>query len=140
QFQMHRYPELVEAALRSSENHQQLLNMADEIGSIPDAQIIALLRSLPDDLSEEIALECEAELRRRVNLWLVLRNRRSDEFRTLVRHAFEAITRIPDIDVRRMLTFVEGFAEIGTVYHSLLDHLTHALQLDALVELFGLLK
>jgi hypothetical protein len=140
EFQMHRYPELVEAALRCSENRQQVLNMADEIGSLPDAQIVTLLRSLPDDLSEEIGRECEAELRRRVNLWLVLRNRRGDEFRTLVRHAFEAITHVPDFNLKRMLTFVEGFAESGTVYYSLLDHLTRALRLDALVDLFGLLK
>ena len=104
QFQMQRYPELVEAAIRSSENRQQVLNMADEIGSLPDAQIVTLLRSVPDDLSEEIGAECEAELRRRVNLWLVLRNRRSDEFRTLLRYAFEGITRISDISVKKMLT------------------------------------
>jgi len=101
---MQRYPELVEAAIRSSENRQQVLNMADEIGSLPDAQIVTLLRSVPDDLSEEIGAECEAELRRRVNLWLVLRNRRSDEFRTLLRYAFEGITRISDISVKKMLT------------------------------------
>jgi NACHT domain len=68
EFQMYQYPEFIEAALRSSENEQQVLNMADEIGSLPDAQLVALLRSLPEVLSEEIGKECEAELRRRVNL------------------------------------------------------------------------
>lgn len=140
QFQMHRYPELLEAMLRSSENRQQVLNMADEIGSLPDAQIITLLRSLPDDLSDEISAECEAELRRRVNLWLVLRNRRRDEFQTLVWNAFEALTRMPDISVKKILTFVEGVSSNDLMFHALLDCLTRGLQLDALVDLVGLLK
>jgi hypothetical protein len=140
QFQMHRYSEFVEAAIRSSENHQQVLNMADEIGSLSDAQIVALLRSLPEDLSEEIGRECEAELRRRVNLWLILRNRPSDEFRTLMRHAFEALARISDLKVKNLLTFVEGFAESDQVFQSLLDCLTRGLRLNELAELFGLLK
>ncbi|MFK5004388.1 hypothetical protein, partial [Klebsiella pneumoniae] len=91
-------------------------------------------RSLPDDLEDEIGAECEAELRRRVNLWLVLRNRRSDEFRALVRNAFEALTRMPDISVKKILTFVDGFSSNDPMFHALLDCLTRGLQLDALAD------
>jgi NACHT domain len=140
EFQMYRYPEFIEAAVRSSKNEQQILNMADEIGSLSDAQLIALLRSLPDELSEEIGSECEAELRRRVNLWLVLRHRGSDHFRLLLRRAFEALSKVGSLNVKRTLSFIDGFGESDPIYHSLLTYLTRGLQLDALVELHGLLK
>ena len=140
QFQIQRYPEFVEAALRSSNNRQQILNMADEIGALPNAQIVALLRSLPDDLSEEIGQECEAELRRRVNLWLVLRNRGGDHFHTLVGYAFEATAKLADFDAKRMLSFVEGFRDSDSIFRSLLEKLTHGLQLDGLVNMHSLLN
>ena len=120
EFQMSRYPEFVEAAIRSSRNEQQVLNMADEIGSLPDAQLVALLRSLPDDLSVEFGKECEAELRRQVNLWLVLRHLRRDHFLTLLQYAFEALSKIGSFNVKKTLSFIDRFSESGPIYHSLL--------------------
>jgi hypothetical protein len=140
EFQMHRYPEFIEAALRSSGNEQQILNMADEIGTLPDAQLIALLRSLPDALSGEISDECEAELRRRVNLWIILRHFRSGDFRSLLRYAFEALSKAGPFNVKRTLSFIDSFGESDPIYHSLLTHLTRGARLDALIELYELLK
>jgi hypothetical protein len=98
------------------------------------------LRSLPNDSSQEIGRECEAELRRRVNLWLVLRHLRGDDFLALLRYAFEALSQVGSFKARNTLAFVDGFTDSGPVYRSLLTNLTRGLQLDALVELHGLLK
>ena len=140
EFQMHRHPDFLEATLRSSGNTQQLLNMADDLGSLPDQQIVALLHSLPDELSDEIGAECEAELRRRVNLWLTLRHRPSSEFLSLVAHSFEALARLGNFNVKHVLRFLRRFQDGGSMFRTLLSCLERNHHIEPLMELASLLK
>jgi NACHT domain len=140
EFQMHRYPEFIELGIRASENRQQLLNMADEINSLPDEHVVALARSLPSELMEDIGGECEDELRRRVNLWLTLRHRSSSDFVSLVHRWFEVLAQYGRVDVKRVLRFIEGFHDGDGVFRSLLECLVGRSLLEPLLALLSLLK
>jgi hypothetical protein len=140
EFQMYRYPEFIELGIRSAQNRQQILNLADEIGSLPDDQIVTLAKSLPTDLIEDIGGECDDELRRRVNLWIALRHLPGDKFISLVNHWLEALAVYGKIDAKGVLRFIEGFRDGDGVFQSFIETLVGRSLLEPLLLLLSLLK
>jgi NACHT domain len=140
EFQMHRYPEFLELGIRAAQNRQQVLNMADEIGSLTDDQIVALAKSLPPDLVDDIGSECDDELRRRVNLWITLRHLPGNDFMKLVNNWLRTLGQCGRIDPKAALRFIDGFQEGDGVFRSLLESLVATSRLEALISLLTLLN
>ena len=140
EFQMHRYPDFIELGIRSSQNRQQLLNMADEIGSLPDEHIVALSKSLSPDLIEDIGGECDDELSRRVNLWITLRHLPGNDFVSLVNHWLETLAQYGKINAKNVLRFIEGFRDGDGVFRSLIGCLVGKGLLEPLLSLVTLLN
>jgi NACHT domain len=139
EFQTHHYPQFLESAIRAKGNTQQCLNMADDLGSLSDAEIVTLSRSLRADQQAEICAECVDELARRVNLWLALRHRRSDEFLTLVEQFFEVLTRHRKFEIKKVFNFLTQFNEADRLFNSLLDDLVETRNTEPLLQLLELL-
>lgn len=133
--QLSRYAEFVEAAIRASDNRQQLRNMADDLGVLEDAQIVAVSRALPEGFSPDIGNECVEELRRRINLWIELRHRPNDEFVTLARRFLEVLARHGQFVADRVIRFISQFSDRDSVFGSCLASLQMAGNLQALIEL-----
>ena len=79
--------------------------------------------------------ECVEELRRRVNIWLTLRHRPSDQFVSLAQHFFEVLARHGEFNPEKVLKFIEGFrdGDGDGVFNSCLISLAHTSNLKALI-------
>jgi hypothetical protein len=139
-FQTHRYPEFLECAIRSGNNNQQIINMADDIGTLDDNELLALSRCVGHDLSAEIGAECESELKRRTNLWIDLRHRPDNEFVRLAQNMIEATARHGQMSVQQTLRFIEAFRDSDLIFQSLLTSLSRTTSLDLLFALITLLN
>jgi hypothetical protein len=123
EFQMARFAEFQECAIKSAGNARQILAMADSIPSLGDEGIVTLARIISEELRADIGLECTEEMRRRVNLWLNLRHRPGREFISLVKHFIEALALSRTVNVKAVMRFVRGFHDQDNVFEWLLQSL-----------------
>ena len=92
-FQINRFDDFQESAIRVAKNDQQILNIADVISSSADDRIVTIIRCLDGKENDGIGHDCYEELRRQVNLWINLRHRPDEEFLSLAEHFLEASAR-----------------------------------------------
>ncbi|WP_193369333.1 hypothetical protein [Pelagibius marinus] len=118
EYQMSRYDEFQEAAIRLAGNDQQIVNMVDSLPTLTEKEIVSLARSASGD-ALEIRRECLNELARRVNLWISLRHRPGRDFDALVGYFFEVLAVAPEIKVESVLRFVSGFRDPNVLFRRL---------------------
>ncbi|MGH7874825.1 MAG: NACHT domain-containing protein [Candidatus Binatia bacterium] len=96
-------------ALAVSENHQQTLNLLDEIYDLTDSEVTELARRGPREMSSQILPACRDELARRVNAWIALRHRPEQEFTKLSDQLLSVSALMDEQTVRRTLNYLRGF-------------------------------
>jgi hypothetical protein len=106
EFQVQNFGEFCEVAIRSASNFESVVFSADQIGSLSSAEIVTLVKTVPDRSSEIIGTASE-EMRRRINLWIELRHRPNSDFEILVRHFLEVAAIYPQTDMNRVLGFLK---------------------------------
>lgn len=139
EYQMDSFAEFQECAVRLAGNIQQVLNLADGIATLTEMQILSLARTTSEE-TPDVLIECVAELRRRVNLWLSMRHRPAQEFIDLTEHFMEVWSLAPTISLKSMLEFVEGFPEPNQIFSFLVACLSREMRLSELTELAESLK
>lgn len=95
-------------ALAVSKNRQQTLNLLDDIHDLTDAEVTALARRGPNEMSSQILPACFNELARRVNVWIALRHRPAQEFTKLSDQLLSVSALMDKETVRRTLTYLRG--------------------------------
>ena len=135
EFQLSNFSQFQECAIKSAQNAEQRANMADQLASLSDEQVLALSRSLSDK-ENDIGEECVEELRRRVNLWFSLRHRPGNEFLSLSQCFLEATVQHGTIDISKLLHFIEPFRERDAVFQTFVAALTRHGRFEALLSLW----
>ncbi len=133
-FQTDRDFKFLERAIRSSNNTQQILNLADSIESLKDKQVVALANSTTAEM-KDIRYKCVGELKRRIDLWMNLRHRPGNEFLDLVRCFFEALSLAPEIDIDNLLKFTWNFRKPKEVFGFLVEFLLRERRLEELISI-----
>ncbi|WP_417425584.1 ATP-binding protein [Hoeflea sp.] len=135
EFQMQDYSSFEEAAIRSSNNEQQLRNMFDERASLSDGEVAMLPRAAPLTLFEEVAEGCEFELGRRVDVWLELRHRPDGEFITLAHRYLDLVALRTKPNIEQAWDFLQRFREPSAYIRYFVERLAASQRYDALLEL-----
>ncbi|WP_156042073.1 NACHT domain-containing protein [Bradyrhizobium sp. URHD0069] len=138
-YQIDRFHDFQESAVRSAGNEQQILNMADGLPSASDDEIVTLLRCLNGVEKDGIGAECYEELRRQVNLWISLRHRAGEEFFSLAENFIEAIVDFGRPDLRKLLRFIGQFHPRDRMYLTFLRHVVRTRNFDMACSMLGLL-
>jgi hypothetical protein len=138
-YQIDRFHDFQESAIRIARNEQQILNMADALPSANDEEIVTLLRCLSGVENDGIGAECYEELRRQVNLWISLRHRAGDEFFSLAENFIEALVDFGQLDPTRLLRFIEQFSPSDRLYRTLLRHVVRTHDFDLACNILRLL-
>lgn len=140
QFQIEKYADFEEASIASAKNIQQLRNLADQMPSLSDDEVLMLAKVAHDSINDDIVDACIAEYRRRVNVWIELRHRPEGEFITLTHFLLdaEALSKRPDVE--RILHFLKGFRESRSYVVHFVERLGARGNIDALWALRALLK
>ncbi|WP_192182868.1 NACHT domain-containing protein [Mesorhizobium amorphae] len=134
-FQIQDYSLFEEAAIRSSNNEQQLKSMFDDLAALSEAEVAMLPRAASPDLSEEIVEGCELELERRIDVWLELRHRPDGEFRTLARRYLDLVALSSAPRITRVWNFLQRFREPAEEIRYFGERLMASNRYDALLEL-----
>lgn len=133
-YQTERDSEFLECAVRSVGNAQRIHALADGMTSLKDKHVLALARSVTDEMSD-IRYECSSELWRRINLWIDLQHRPTSEFIDLVRCFFAACSLESEIDIESLLEFVEEFYDPKEVFNFLVKSLSREKRVNELVSI-----
>lgn len=96
-------------ALAVSENHQQTLNLLDDIHDLTDSEVTELARLGPGSESSQTLPACFNELARRVNAWVELRHRPEHEFTELSDQLLSVSALMDEETVRRTLIYARRF-------------------------------
>lgn len=96
-------------ALAVSGNHQQTLNLMDEVHDLTDSEVTNLARLSPNEWSSQILQTCHNELARRVNTWVALRHRRWDDFTELSDQLLSVSALMDEKTVLRILKYARRF-------------------------------
>ncbi|WP_018096623.1 ATP-binding protein [Sinorhizobium meliloti] len=140
EFQIQDYSLFQEAALRSSNNQQQLKNMFDDLASLSDAEVAMLPRAAPATLVEEIVEGCESELYRRIEVWLELRHRPDGELITLAHRYLDLVALRREPNIERAWDFLQLFREPSQHIRYFAERLAAARRYEALLELHASLS
>jgi hypothetical protein len=109
QFQSRDFAAYRATALAISNNHQQTLNLLDEIQILANNEIFELARKGPDEVAAQTIPVCFEELARRVNAWIILRHRPAGEF-TKLSDQLLSLGALKNVEtVRRILAYARGF-------------------------------
>jgi NACHT domain-containing protein len=140
EFQVNRFREFSECAIRLSGYEQQILNMADAIPSATDGDLVTLLRCLGGQEKDGIGRECYEELRRQVNLWINLRHRPDEEFFSLAENFLEGLVDFGKPDTESLLRFISQFHARDRIYQTFLRHVVRLRNFEMANEMLGLLQ
>jgi hypothetical protein len=138
-YQIDRFHDFQESAVRIAGNEQQILNMADGLLSASAADIVTLLRCLNGVEKDGIGVECYEELRRQVNLWINLRHRANEEFFSLAEYFIEALVDFGQPDLNNLLHFMEQFHARDRIYRTFLKHVVRTRDFDTVSKMLRLL-
>ena len=138
-YQVDNFAGFQEKAIRFSGNTQQVLNLADRISTLSDSQVISLARCTTEEYLDVLD-DCINEIRRRVNLWISLRHRPSDEFVSLTERYLEVLSLAPQIEMKTALKFLGGFKEPDKLLRFFISCLCGEGRFEALVEIADNLK
>jgi hypothetical protein len=111
EFQSRNFAAYRASALSVSKNHQQTLNLLDDIHNLTDSEVTELARLGPEEMSSQILPACINELARRVNAWIALRHRSGREFTELSDQLLSVSALMDEEVVRRTLNYARGFKE-----------------------------
>jgi hypothetical protein len=139
-FQINRFNDFEECAIRVADNEQQILNMADAISSSGDHEVVTILRCLGGKEKDEIGAECYEELRRQVNLWISLRHRTDEEFVSLAENFLEALVDFGKPNLANLLRFIQQFHARDRIFQTFLRNLTRGRKFDMANDFLGLLQ
>lgn len=109
EFQARDFPLFLGTALAVAKNHQQVLNLIDAPYDLADAEVGAIARFGPEELSSQTLPASATELARRINTWIELRHRPHGEFTKLVDQLIAVSALMGVADVKRVLRFILGF-------------------------------
>jgi len=140
QFQIENYADFEEAAIASAKNIQQLRNLADQIPSLSDDEVLMLAKVACDSVNDDIVDACIVEYRRRINVWIELRHRPDGEFMTITHLLLDAEALAKRPDIQRVLRFLKGFRDAQPHIVHLIERLGARGNVDALWELRALLN
>ncbi len=140
EFQVNRFHDFSECAIRIAGNEQQILNMADAIPSATDDDIVTLLRCLNAKERDAIGRECYEELRRQVNLWINLRHRPDEEFFSLAENFLEGLVDFGKPDTENLLRFISQFHARDRIYQTFLRHVVRLRDFEMANEMLGLMQ
>lgn len=108
EFQARDYAAYLATALAVSGNHQQILNLLDDIHNLTDSEVTELARLAPNEGARQVCLD---ELARRINAWIALRHRPDHEFTNLANQIFSVSALMDVATVRRTLNFARRFSD-----------------------------
>ncbi|MBE0574374.1 MAG: NACHT domain-containing protein [Desulfuromonadales bacterium] len=108
EFQSRDFAAYLATALAVSGNHQQMMNLLDDIHNLTDSEITELARLGPNEGARQVCLE---ELARRVNAWIALRHRPGQEFTSLADQLLSVGALMDVATVRRTLNFARRFRD-----------------------------
>ena len=120
------------AALATSRNEQQILNCLDGLAALGENDLAALAYYTPRPYDVEMRRQCLAELRRRIEVWLELRHRPNDEFRTLVHRYIDIVVWEGADSVGRVVALLNRFREPARFYADYMERLREIGAIDAL--------
>lgn len=135
EFQIEKRTLFVGGAIAINGNLQQVRNVADTAGEQPAELLVALARWAPASVRADIANVALEELARRINLWIALRHRSSNEFHELTNVLIEAAAIVGQAAIERIVRFIHGFREPAPyllIYAKALARMSDATTLDAL--------
>ena len=138
-FQISRFHDFQESAVRAARNEQQILNMADRIPSASHDDITTLIRCLDGVENDGIGVECYEELRRQVNLWINLRHHSGEKFLSLAERFIEALIDFGRPDLETLFRFIGRFNPRDRMYRTFLRHVVRTLNFDVAHNMLGFL-
>jgi hypothetical protein len=142
EFQVQNFGQFCEVAIRNASNIESVVFSADQLGSLSPAEIVTLVKTVPNR-SSDIIEDAFDELRRRVNLWIELRHRPDSDFELLVRNFLEVAAIYPKTDVARTIKFLKGFRADGSrnsSFRTFVDFLRREKRSDLLISSAKALK
>lgn len=108
EFQARDFSSFLATALAISQNHQQALNLIDAPYELTDAEVGAIARFGPSELSSQTLPASLVELARRINTWIELRHRPRGEFTKLTDQLLAVSALMGRSETKRVLRFVLG--------------------------------
>lgn len=108
QFQARDFSSFLATALAISQNHQQALNLIDAPYELTDAEVGAIARFGPSELTSQTLPASLTELARRINTWIELRHRPQGEFTKLTDQLLAVSALMGTPETKRVLRFVLG--------------------------------
>jgi NACHT domain len=139
-YQINRFNDFHESAIRATRNGQQILNMVDEIPSSTDDDIVTIVRCLNGKENDGIGLECYEELRRQVNLWISLRHRPDEEFFSLAENFVEALVDFGNPEINNLLKFITQFHASDRIFKTFLRNVVRVRNFELANQMIGLLQ
>ncbi len=133
--QINRFNDYTESAVRAANNRQQILNMADDLASADDIEIITLLRCLNGADVEGIGTDCCEQLLKDVNLWITSTRGTNEEFVVLVENLIEALVEFGRLNPKTFIKFIRQFSARDRLYRSFLKHALRTRNFDLACEM-----
>lgn len=134
------FGKFLSSALTISENHQQSLNLLDDLASLSSDVIVALARHGPQPNQVGTREACRTELARRINTWIQLPHRTGNDFITLTHHLLEVAVFPGGFNVANVLTFLRNFKRPSSLIRYYIDELGKLHNREALVEVANSFK
>ena len=134
------FGKFLSSALTISENHQQSLNLLDDLASFSSDEIVALARYGPKFNQVNTRKACLTELARRINTWIQLRHQTYRDFITLTNCYLEVAVFLGKSNVSNVLEFLNGFEKPDSLLRYYVDELSKLHNLEALVEVANSFK
>lgn len=132
EYQINRYGDFQECAVRLSKNEQQIMNMADGLPLASDDEIITLSRCLRGIDLDGIGGECFKELRGQVNHPITSKNPLNDQYFATVEKFFEAMADFGTFDPERLFGFICQFNQRNRLFHTFTKHAVRTSNFDAI--------
>ena len=134
EYQSQGFGKFLSSALTISENHQQSLNLLDDLATFSSDVIVALARYGPQSTQANTLEACLTELERRIYTWIRLQHRTGHGFITLTHRYLEVAVFLGKSNVSNVLNFLNSFKKPGSFLRYYVDELGKIHDLEALVE------
>ena len=133
-YQSQDFGKFLSTALTVSKNHQQSLNLLDNLASLSSDEIVALARYGPQSTQATTREVCRTELERRINTWTPQPYQTGNDFIKLTHHYLEVAVFSGISNVANVLNFLNCFKKPSSFLRYYVDELGKIHDLEALVE------